>query len=915
MHRERFEQIDRIFRSALERPAEERAAFVEEACAGDTALRREVESLISHDASGDFMGPPVFEEATRLLAAEGPQGPGPGDVFGQYEIVERVGAGGMGVVYRALDTRLGRAVALKMLPGEYTRDADRLQRFEREARAASALNHPNILTVHEIGEHDGAHYIATEYVEGETLRQLRARGPVAPAEAARIAAQVADALEVAHERGIIHRDIKPENIMLRRRDQIVKVLDFGLAKLTEQARHGEYAHPSPAPPTETGLVMGTPRYMSPEQARGRQVDARSDVWSLGVVLYEMLAGARPFEGETSQDVLASILKDEPPALPADVPAELRTVVECALRKDAGERYPSAASMLEELRAALRALGQPHGGVPVERAAGTDAASGPRGTHPAAMHTRPAGPTDSGAASLTDSGARARTTAHGSVPLFASSAGRRKATVVAAAVLSSLALVAAGLFYFRAAAPAGGAIDSLAVLPFENAGGDPEAEYFSDGVTESIINSLSELPNLKVMSRNSVFRYKGRAAGEALEAARQLGVRAVLTGRVAQRGEQLLVSVELTDAADNTHVWGGQYDRRLADVFAVQQEIARDVSRRLRLRLSGEETQRAARRDADNFEAYQLYLRGRHEWYKFTPDSLARSVDYFNRAVAADPSYALAYAGLANAHSLREHLLGPSSDGYSRAKWAAEKAVELDPSLSEAHWVLGSVRLFNEWDWAGAEASLKRALQLNPNSPEAHTIYGAYLEVMGRFEEANAELRRGLENDPLSLFTHAELAQGYYYAREYDEAIAQAREGLELGPHLLLYHILARALVQKDMQREAVEELKKGLELMRGNPTLLASLGHAYATSGQRDEALKVLAEMEGVAKQHYISPYWIAVVYAGLDDRDRAFELLGRAADERFFMLMWLGVEPRFDRLRSDPRYPALARRIGRPER
>jgi tetratricopeptide (TPR) repeat protein len=393
------------------------------------------------------------------------------------------------------------------------------------------------------------------------------------------------------------------------------------------------------------------------------------------------------------------------------------------------------------------------------------------------------------------------------------------------------------------------------------------------------------------------------------------VRAVLTGRVAQRGEQLFVSVELTDAADNTHVWGEQYDRRLADVFSVQQEIARDVSRRLRLKLSGEETGRAARRDADNFEAYQLYLRGRHEWHKFTPDSLARSIDYFNRAVAADPAYALAYAGLSNAYNLKSNLVGRPTESQPRAKWAAEKAVELDPSLPEAQSALGAVRLFTDWDWPGAEDSLRRALRLNPNSAEAHTLYAAYLCAMGRTEEAKDEVRRALELDPLSLFEAAETAQVFYFAREYDEAIAQARRGFELGPHLLLYHALGRALVQKDRQREAIEELKKGLELMRGNPTLLATLGHAYATAGRREEALKVLAEMEATAGQRYVPPYWLAVVAAGLDDRERAFELLSKAADERFFMLIWLDVEPRFDRLRSDARYPALARRVGLPER
>lgn len=488
--------------------------------------------------------------------------------------------------------------------------------------------------------------------------------------------------------------------------------------------------------------------------------------------------------------------------------------------------------------------------------------------------------------------------------------RHAVAITFAAVAVAVALVAA-FVYFRSD-ERGGPIDSLAVLPFTNAGGDPETEYFSDGITESLINSLSEVPRLKVMSRNSVFRYKGRVV-EAREVGKQLGVRAVLEGRVVQRGDRLTVSVDLTDTADNTVIWGNQYDRNVSDVLAVQQEIARDISERLRLKLSGEEIKKATRVYTDNVEAYQLYLRGRFEWYKFTPESVAKSIDYFKRAIDIDPGYALAYAGLANTYGLQGHLtIVPPAEAYLRAKWAAEKAVELDPDLVEAQSTLASVRLFNEWNWAGTEEALRRALQLSPNNSEAHNLYAAYLSAMGRMEEAKAAVGRALEQDPLSLFVHAEVAQAHYFAREYDEAIAHARKGLELGTHPLLYHVLARALVQKGLTQEAAAELRKGMEVV-GRGSLLPSLGHAYAAAGQRAEARKVLDEMEAAARGRYFPAYWAAVVHVGLGENDRAFELLNRAADDRFFLLIWLAREPRFDPLRSDPRYPALLARIGLP--
>ena len=645
--------------------------------------------------------------------------------------------------------------------------------------------------------------------------------------------------------------------------------------------------------------MGTISYMSPEQARGAKTDSRTDIWSLGVVLYEMATSRRPFDGDTPSHTIVSILEKEPPALSkynADTPPELEWIVTKAMAKDKDKRYQTAKDLLNDLRELKKRL-------EIEAEIARRAAPNESVTRNSTGEARrTAEPTFERESPTTDAMAAQPTSSAEYI------VGEIKRYRVGAGLVASIALCIASLIYFGGVGEDQN-INSLAVLPFVNAGADPDAEYFSDGVTESLTNSLSQLPNLKVMSRNSVFRYKGKEM-DALAAGRDLGVRAVLTGRVAQRTDGLTVSVELVDARDNSQIWGRQYNRKFADVLAVQEEIARDISEKLRSKLTGEEQRRVTRRYTDNVEAYQLYLRGRYEWNKFTPEGVGKSIEFFNQAIAVDPTYAPAFAGISAAYNLQGHVTSSTAEVYRPAKWAAERAVALDDSLSEAHSTLASVKLFFEWDWAAAEREVRRAIELNPNSAEAHALLGSCLKTMRRMDEAKAEVKRAQELDPLSLFINAEIAQDFYFARRYWEAIAHSRKSLEIGQHPLLYHASGRALVQKGSHAEAVAEFEKAIGIFGRTPLLVASLGHAHAVAGNRVEAQKMIDELKETSKQRYVPSYWIAVVYAGLDDKEQAFAALDKAIDERFFLLIWLNIEPRFDNLRSEIRFAGLLRRM-----
>ncbi|MBA3570298.1 MAG: protein kinase, partial [Pyrinomonadaceae bacterium] len=605
----------------------------------------------------------------------------------RYRILRQLGAGGMGEVYLALDAKLERHVALKLLPDKFILDKERLHRFVREAKAASALNHPNIITIHEIGEENGAHFIATEYIEGETLRRKLQTERLEIDETLSIAMQIAVALDAAHRNGIVHRDIKPENVMLRE-DELVKVLDFGLAKLTEKKDDATSDTEAPTQvlvKTTLGVVMGTTAYMSPEQARGREVDARTDIFSLGAVMYEMLTGRLPFAGETTADILGALLHKEPQPLrelAPETPADLQHIVSKALRKDKDERYQTIKSLLADLRTLKQEI---------EFAAKLERSASPERDRVASASQSPVATTANVALSSTGmQAATVRPTS--SAEYITSGIKQRKGSFSAALAILVVAALSFGYWYFSRSSPTTTQIESIAVLPFKNESVNSDTEYLSDGISEALINSLTELRQLRVIARSTAFRYKGREV-DPQRVGRDLNVRAVLTGRVRQIGDRLDIQVDLVDATTGAQLWGEGYERKVSDVLAVKQAIAREVTEKLRLRLSGEEQQLLVRRDTTNAEAYQFYLRGRLHWNKRRVKDLQQAIEYFQQAVAVDPNYALGYAGLADAYTLFSGFSDiPSRELMPKAKEAALRALSLDDGLAEAHAALGLILL-------------------------------------------------------------------------------------------------------------------------------------------------------------------------------------------------------------------------------
>lgn len=801
----------------------------------------------------------------------------PGNQLAHYRVLASLGAGGMGEVYLAEDIRLGRKLALKILPAEFTQNPERVARFEQEARAASALNHPNIITIYEVGQEAGIHFIAFEFVAGNTLRPCLKDEGMKLGEALEIAIQVTSALQAAHEAGITHRDIKPENVMIRP-DGYVKVLDFGLAKLTEKSSEGVdvEAETKVRAETDPGTVMGTVTYMSPEQARGVKIDARSDIFSVAVLLYEMITGRAPFGGETTSDVIAAILLSEPP-LPsrsvANIPLELDWTLSKALRKDREERYQTIKSFLSDLR-----------------------------------HIKSRIEFEAELARLnrsemirTESGNSGRLISEGPTLSYSN----EPKTLLLPFSQSPLPQRLSSSY---------GEIDSLAILPLANASSDPGMEYLSDGITESIINSLSQLPKLRVVPRGTVFRYKGQEV-DPQQAGRELGVRAVLTGRVLQLGDSLIVKTELADVAQQSQLWGEQYRRKLTDIFTLQEEIAEEISQKLRLRLTGEEKQKLVKRYTDNTAAYHLYLKGRYYVNKRTPEWIRKGAEHFQQAIDLDPNYGLAYAGLADAYAFLASSTGgqPPHDTYPKAKAAAQKALELDETLGEAHCSLGFSCLLYDWDFAESERQFKRAIELSPNYANAHDGYAFYLKASGQHEAAIGECLRAQELDPLSLFTMLSLSWAYYFARRFDDALAQVRKVLEMDPNFGFAHWhLGMIYLQKGQHDDAISALRKAVNLTGGIPTFLSHLGHAYGKSGKHREARQMLAQLESLSKRQYVSSYFIAMIHLGLGDLDRTFECLAKANEERAGSLVFVRVEPMLDSLRGTSRFVDLAERVWR---
>ena len=835
------------------------------------------------------------------------------ETIAHYRILKRLGKGGMGEVFLAEDTKQhGRRVALKILPPELTKDDSRVRRFKQESRAVLALNHPNIITIFEIGEADSTFYIASEFIEGETLRSLMWTAPMKIDEALGVAIQVAMALETAHAAGIVHRDIKPENIMLREdrfvRDRFVKILDFGLAKLTEPEEpvHDPEAITRAISQTNPGSVVGTAGYMSPEQAQGDPIDSRSDIFSFGVVLYEMVAGQPPFSGPTESHIRVSIIDHEPTPLTqhsADIPRQLERIVSKALSKDKTKRYQTITDLKIDLEQLREEIHESDAGVrhPASR---TDPAStqstGPQWSRPTVMDTEPisnAGTTPSHSAIIT-------------------SASRNKKLLIP--LVAVLLLIVAGLFYFYSGRQT---IDSVAVLPFVNDSNDPDAEYISDGVTESIIRSLSQLSDLKVMSRTAVFRFKGRDI-DAQEVGRNLKVGAVLAGRVVRQGDRLIINTELIDVSDGSQLWSGEYNNSVSEIMAVQDEISQKISESLRLRLTGEDEQKLRKRYTTNAEAYELYLKGRYFWNKRDAEGLRNGIKYFKAAEEKDPTYALAYSGLADSYALLSDIGAVKpADEMPKARAAAQRAVDIDPTLAEAYTSRAFVKLAHDWDWLGAEADFKKALQLNPKYPTAHQWYASYLMQMGKFEPAQAELEKAHQLDPLSPIINSNLGFYAYYQHNYDEALNHTNKTLEMVPDFwVAHHYRGLAFTMKGMYDEAIKEFRGVLrapvdgslpeEAVHNNPEVSASLGFAYAVSGKRRQAEDILRQLHRVAEKRYVSPRYLAIMYVGLDDKKSAIEELHRAYENRHPGLVLIRVDPLFDRLRSEPAFQELINRF-----
>ena len=895
---ERWQQIDRIFHAVLQRDPSQRSAFVAESCGGDPALQKEIEDLLaSHEESDSFIETPASDVAAELLA-EGQAGLVVGQAIGPYTVLDLIGAGGMGQVYLGTDTRLGRRVALKILPKQFTINPERVRRFEQEARAASALNHPNIVTIHEIGRSNSTQFIVTEFVDGQTLRTLMNEKPFTPKEALNVATQIAGALAAAHAAGIVHRDIKPENIMLRA-DGYVKILDFGLAKLTELPTTDSELEKSTLLQSNPGLVMGTVQYMSPEQARGKKVDARTDIWSLGIVLYELVSGRVPFTGETPSHVMVSLMENELPSLTghATVPAELERIITKALRKDKKERYQTAKELAHDLKNLKQELQIE---ARLKRTPEADAASKERTTSSDAQ--KPVGSARPAAARTVDMGVAHPTS---SAEYLVGEIKRHKRSAVFASVILILAVAAIAYFsYFRGAA-GGETIDSVAVLPFVNVSNDANTEYLSDGLSDSIIDSLSHLPNLKkVIALSSVLRYKGKQTDpEAV--GRELNVQAVLMGRITQHGDDLLISTELVDVKDNRRLWGGQYNRKLGDVLKLQGEIAQEITDRLRLKLTSEEKQRLAKRSTDNPEAYQLYLLGR--FYR-NQRANQKAIDYLEQAIKKDPNYAPAYAQLAYTYaSASASDWFPRKEAREKMESAARRALELDDTLGDAHFVLA----FTIDDRSAKDKEIQRALELDPNSADVHAFYARGLWASRRFDEAILHMKRAVELDPLSPALHTDLGKILYSAGQHDQAMEQYRKALELNPNYFgAHHHLANSYLEEGRYEEAIAETEK----MSANATSAGSgrpfLGYTYAVAGKRAEAEKILAELKERSKQRHVNPAEFALIYTGLCDKDRAFEFLQKEYEENQRLPTLINVLPEWDSLRSDPRFTDLLRRM-----
>jgi serine/threonine protein kinase/tetratricopeptide (TPR) repeat protein len=850
MNAERWNQIEQLYHSAREQDPDERDRFLMQACAGDEELRREVESLLGYETeTAMLLDRPALEVAARALAVDRRNWM-IGRTLGHYRIESWLGAGGMGEVYHATDTRLDRTVAVKVLSEHLSTHPDAVARFEIEAKAAAALSHPNILAIHDFGDEQGIAYAVTELLHGETLRVRLTRSPLELHEAVDIANAVADGLAAAHAKGITHRDLKPENIFLTE-DGRIKILDFGLAQMGpllagEQTGLGS----TTSAIAEAGMLIGTVSYMSPEQAEGRKVDPRSDVFSFGSVLYETLVGERAFQGKTKLETLDAIRHEEPQALGKLAGTGLLPIVVRCLRKAPASRFPSAYELLLELKK-------------------------PR--------AKP-------------------------VPLA------RRRVLWAGAIAGAIGLL--GFTWipqkWRGWLPGSGRrLTSLAVLPLNNLSNDPEEEYFADGMTDVLIADLAQISSLRVISRTSVMQLKGTKKSLA-EIARQLNVDGVIEGSVMRSGDNVRITAELVDTSTDRHLWARTYDRKVGDVLTLQGEVARAIAGEIQARITPQESGRLSRNRTVSPAALEAYLKGRYYWDEFTPESLTKSIEYYEQATRIDPSYAAAWAGLSESWSGVGWMgARPWKELRENAKSGATKAIELDNGLSAGHAAMALFALM-DWDWKTALAEDQTAIALNPGYPTAHMSYGNILRYLGRMEEGIPEAKRAVELDPLATVTNQVLAECYSSWRRYDLAVAQCHSALELHPDdSTLHHILGWAYFYQRKYNDAVEELKKSSEADGIDPEFSPDLAYIHAVTGQKNLARKTLGQLLPFVKERIMDPAHLALIYLGLGQRQEALAMLEQAYRNHSSVMRWLKVDARFDDIRQEPRFQDLMRRVG----
>jgi len=866
MEPDRWRRVEQLYHAVIRLEEHERAKFLENSCSDDASMRREIESLLKHEKRAErFLEAPALEKAAaeegRFVDPRRPTDDDPLEIAGRsishYRVLGKLGGGGMGIVYKAEDSRLGRYVALKFLPLGANSDPAAVERFRREARAASALNHANICTVYDIGEHQDRQFIVMELLEGQTLKHGLAEGPMAPAEILSIGLQIAEALRAAHAKGIIHRDIKPANIFVSARGQ-VKVLDFGLAKLLLPT-HSETTLLEEG--VQTRGPVGTLPYMAPEQALGRKVDARTDLYALGMVLYEMAAGKRPFREDFPTHLMDDILHKVPPPLGRGVSAPLNQIVRKCLEKNPDDRYATADYVMAALREA-------------DAGSSSSRSAGRFDKHPRKWMW-----TAGGAVALLMVG----------TGFLASFAGWRN----------------------RPLTKPSPSIGSLAILPLANLSGDPSQDYFSDGITEALTTDLAQTGSLRVISRTSAMHFKD--SRETLpEIGRKLNVDAIIEGSVTRSADRVRITARMIDIKAERDLWARTYERNVKDLLALEDEAARDIAAEIRVNVARTAVPRSHTVPP---EAYEAYLKGRFLWNKRTESDVTRAIQYFEQATQLDPGYASAYAAIADSYIvLNGYRILPPTEAYPKVRSAAGKALELDGTLGEAHAALGALKWEYEWDGPAAEKEYRRAIELNPNDATAHQWYAEQLAATGRQEEALSEMKRAKELDPVSLAVGVVYGWICYVGRQYDEAIEHYRKTLEIDSSYPMGHVhLGRALIQKGDYGGAIREFQTAARLSDNHPSQLAWLAYANAMAGNRAEASRLLRQVEGIAARRYVAPHDIAAAHAALGEGSAAVALLRKAAEERFYSVLLLSVEPEFDTLRGDPDFQQLLKLVNSP--